>query len=60
MAKESPMPDTETTVANGAVESPEGRRARQAAEDVAAWEAAFAAANASADDRPTDPAQAGV
>jgi hypothetical protein len=54
------MPDTETTVANGGVESPEGRRARQAAEDVAAWEAAFAAANAPADDRPTDPAEAGV
>jgi hypothetical protein len=46
--------DPEMTVANGGTESPEQRRARQAAEDVAAWEVAFAAANAPVDDSPAD------
>jgi hypothetical protein len=44
------------TVANGGAESPEVRRARPAAEDVAAWQAAFMASTVQADDRPRAPA----
>lgn len=46
------MIDPEMTVANGGAESPEVRRARQAAEDVAAWQAAFMASKVQADARP--------
>ena len=46
------MLDPETTAPHGGVESPERRRARQAAEDVAAWQAAFAAAHAADGDGP--------
>ena len=37
------MADPETTTRDEADESPEGRRTRQSARDVADWEAAFAA-----------------
>lgn len=43
------MLDPEMNAATGGAESPEERRTRQAADDVAAWDAAFAAAKARSD-----------
>jgi hypothetical protein len=50
----------EVTVANGGTESPEVRRARQAAEDVAAWHAAFRASKVQTDDRPASRTEVGL
>jgi hypothetical protein len=57
------MPDHEKAIANGRAESAEERRARQAAENVATWEAAFAATRAqtgAASERDPDRANAGA
>jgi hypothetical protein len=53
------MPDPEMTAATGGAKSPEGRRAQQAAKNVATWERAFAAAKAQAEGEP-DRANAGA